>query len=87
MTITAIGITTNSCPVCSELKRRLIRDFSVKKIDLDFVEIFYDIDPKGAIEEASKFGIEEIPSFVIAEEIFTPSYDWNQVLNVFKRIR
>ena len=86
MTITAVGITTHSCPVCSELKRRLVRDFSVKKIDLDFVEIFYDIDPNGAIEEASKFGIEEIPSFVISEEIFTPSYDWNQVLKVLKRI-
>lgn len=86
MKLQAVGIVTGSCPICSELKRRLIRDFALKKIDLEFVEISYDIDPKTAVEEALKFGIEEIPSFLIAEEIFTPSYDWNQILKVIKNI-
>lgn len=86
MKLTAIGIVTDSCPICSELKRRLIRDFAVKKIDLEFVEISYDIDPKTAVEEASKLGVNEIPSFVIANDVFTPSYDWNQVLKTFKKV-
>lgn len=82
MKISAIGIITDSCPVCSELKRRLTKDFLFKKIELEFEEISYDSDPDMAIEEASKLGIESIPSFYIAGEIFTSNYHWDQVLKV-----
>ena len=87
MRVTAIGITSNSCPECSELKNLLQRDFLKYNIYLDFVEVIYDEDPKEAMKLSEEMGIKTTPSFLICDEIFPRYYDSYKITKIVNKIK
>lgn len=87
MRTTAIGITSNSCPTCTELKNLLQRDFSKYGIDIDFVEIIYEEDPKETNRISEEFGFTCFPSFLVGGEVFPRYYDFSKIVKAVNKIK
>ena len=74
MNVTAIGLVSDTCHECAELRETLRKIFAGKGITLDFVEVNYDDDPTGSMESVSSLGLSSPPSFLIGEVVFTTYY-------------
>ncbi len=84
---TAIGITSNSCPTCGELKNLLRKDFSKYGIEIDFVEVIYEEDPKEAEKISEEYGFDCFPSFFIGEQVFPRYYDSSKIVKAINKIK
>jgi len=69
-----IGIVSSGCSKCNELKSRLEKDFHSMGVEIEFIEYVYEIDSAAAVETAEKFGLDDIPSFYVAGEVFRGDY-------------
>ena len=68
---TVIGLVSDTCHECHDLRENLKRMFAERKIELEFVEVSYDDDPNGSMESVSDFGMTEVPSFYVGGVVFT----------------
>lgn len=74
ISVTVVGLVSDTCPECQDLRDELKRKFLEISIILEFVEVSYDDDPQGSIESLADFGISEVPSFYIGGIVFTKYY-------------
>lgn len=86
MYVKCFGITISDCEDCEVLKSSLIRSFKKYNISLYFEEIIYDEDPTLSVNIAEKFGVVNIPAFIILKEIFYLNFSESQVEKVVKKI-
>ena len=87
MKTTAIGIVSNSCPTCTELKSLLQRDFSKYDIEIDFVEVIYEEDPKEAVRLSEEFKLNYFPSFLVGGIVFPRYYDSSNIIKSVNNIK
>jgi len=85
--LTSIGIISQSCPKCEQLKNNLRRDFDRAGFPLIFIEIVYEEDPEEAMKVASRFDLKSIPSFYIDGFVFEEYYGESQISAAVKAIR
>ena len=87
MRTTAIGVVSNTCPTCSELKNLLKKDFSKYGIEIDFVEVIYEENPKEATKLSEEFNFTYFPSFLVGEEVFPRYYDASKIIKAVNKIK
>ena len=78
MRATAIGLVSDTCHECTDLRESLRKLFGKEGITLDFVEVNYDDDPTGSTESVSSLGLSSPPSFLIGEVVFTTYYSHSE---------
>ena len=87
MTATAIGLVSDTCHECSELRESLRKAFKESGIELDFIEVNYDDDPNGSVESVTSLGLSSPPSFLIGEVVFTTYYSQSEFEKSIKTIK
>lgn len=79
MKTTAIGLVSDSCNECSDLRQRLIESFCKFGIDLEFVDVSYDDDPHGSLESLADLGMTSVPSFLVGGVVFFTYFSGSDV--------
>ena len=87
MTTIVVGLVSDSCHECEELRQRLTEAFFSRNIELEFVEVNYDDNPADSIESVSVLGLVEVPSFLIGGVIFTQYYNQSDLETAIENIR
>jgi hypothetical protein len=85
--VNAVGIISDGCKECGELKSRLTSDFANRKISISFIEVVYEHDPDEASKLAEAYGLDDLPSFFVSGIVFKKGYEEKDVDRAAKKIR
>jgi len=85
--VASVGVVTAGCGVCEKLKEKMARNFAAQGVQLDFVEVFYEIDTDYAMSICEEMGFDDIPSFEVAGVVFQDGFADKQVTKALGRLR
>lgn len=85
--IEAVGVVSTGCRNCNDLRREIARALNDRGIIVQFTEVVYEDGPDVAMDACVKFGLDDMPSYNIADVIFRSGFSEDDVNAAVKAVR
>lgn len=79
MKTTVIGLVSNSCHECEDLRQTLVNEFGERGVELEFVDVSFDDDPVGSVEAVAELGLVNPPAFLVGGVVFVPYFSSSDI--------